>query len=241
MSKIEDKTLEGAEEAAEVSSSETSSPENGDQEQGDGPVGPIILFFIVGLALSLIVGWIIFPKLLYSRKSQPIDFNHALHLEEVEEGCTSCHFFREDGTYAGVPKLEQCIDCHEEVQGESEDEAKFVEEYVSKGREVPWLIYSKQPDCVFFSHAAHVKGAGMDCTTCHGHIGDSENLPVYEENRISGYSRNIWGKGLENMLTLKKNTWDRMKMDDCSECHIKENVKQNSIQTEKGACFVCHK
>jgi hypothetical protein len=45
--------------------------------------GPIILFFILGLFASLIVGWIIFPKLLYSQKNQPIDFNHSFHGAEV--------------------------------------------------------------------------------------------------------------------------------------------------------------
>ena len=214
------------------------SPETKMEKQDNGPGGPIILFFILGLLASLIMGWIIFPKLLYSQKKQPIDFNHAFHVAEVDNGCESCHFFRKDGTFSGAPKLEQCIDCHEEIQGVDPDEIKFVEEYVSKGREVPWLIYSKQPDCVFFSHAAHIKGAGMDCVNCHGHIGETESLKVYEENRITGYSRDIWGKSIAG---FKKNTWDRMKMDDCSECHVKEGVRQGSVQTAKGGCFVCHK
>jgi len=202
-----------------------------------GAGGPIILFFILGLIASLIVGWVIFPKLLYSQKKQPVDFNHALHNEEVEDGCESCHFFREDGTYSGVPKLAQCIDCHEEVNGEDPAEEKFVNEYVAKEREVPWLIYSRQPQNVFFSHVAHVKMAQMDCVTCHGDIGESESLRVYQENRISGYSIDIWGK---NIAGIKRNSWDRMKMDDCSECHVRENVNQNSVQTHRGGCFVCH-
>jgi len=200
--------------------------------------GFTFLFFIIGLAASLILGWVIFPKLLYSQKKQPFDFNHQMHNELVDNGCESCHYFREDGTYAGVPKLAQCIDCHSDVQGESEEEAIFVNEYASKGMEVPWLVYSKQPDCVFFSHTAHVKAGGMDCETCHGPIGESTSLRVYQANRITGYSRNIWG---ENIAGIKKHTWDRMKMDDCSECHVKRGVKQNSVQTAKGACFVCHK
>ena len=207
-------------------------------QQDDTAAGPIILFFIFGLVVSLIVGWVVFPKLLYSQKKQPFDFNHALHNEEVDEECESCHFFREDGSYSGVPTLAQCIDCHEEVQGESPDEQILVEEYVAKEREVPWLIYSRQPDCVFFSHAAHVKLGNMECVTCHGNIGESESLKVYQENRISGYSRDIWGN---NIGGFKRNSWDRMKMDDCSECHQKENVNQGSVQTQKGGCFVCHK
>ena len=206
-------------------------------EKEDSAGGPIILFFILGLAASLVLGWVIFPKLLYSQKRQPIEFNHALHNELVDEGCESCHFFREDGTYSGVPTLAQCIDCHEEVNGEDPEEEKFVAQYVAKSREVPWLVYSRQPDCVFFSHAAHVKMANMDCVTCHGNIGESESLKVYQKNRISGYSRDIWG---ENIAGIKRNSWDRMKMDDCAECHQRNKVNQGSVQTHRGGCFVCH-
>ena len=206
-------------------------------QPGDGAGGTITLFFIFGLVASLVLGWVIFPQLLYSKKKQPVDFNHALHNELVEESCESCHFFREDGTYSGVPKLAQCIDCHEEVNGEDPEEEKFVTQYVAKGREVPWLVYARQPDCVFFSHIAHVKMGQMECVTCHGHIGESESLKVYEANRITGYSRDIWGK---NIAGIKWNSWDRMKMDDCSECHQENNVNQGSVQTAKGGCFVCH-
>jgi hypothetical protein len=219
--------------------STTPSPEKKPSESTDhgGSGGPIILFFIIGLAASLVVGWVVFPKLLYSQKNQPIEFNHVLHIELVEDGCESCHFFREDGSYHGVPTLEQCIECHEEVNGEDPEEARFVNEFVANNREVPWHIYSRQPQNVFFSHAAHVKMGEMDCVTCHGHIGESESLPVYKENRISGYSIDIWGR---NISGIKRNTWDRMKMDDCAECHRREGVNQNSVQTLRGGCFVCH-
>jgi hypothetical protein len=30
-------------------------------------------------------------------------------------------------------------------------------------------------------------------------------------------------------------------MDDCAECHVREGVRQASVQTTKGGCFVCHK
>ncbi len=208
------------------------------QEKDTGAGGTITLFFIIGLVASLVLGWVIFPQLLYSKKKQPIDFNHVLHNELVEESCESCHFFREDGTYSGIPKLAQCIDCHEEVNGEDPEEEKFVTQYVAKGREVPWLVYARQPDCVFFSHIAHVKMGQMECVTCHGHIGESESLKVYEANRITGYSRDIWGK---NIAGIKWNSWDRMKMDDCAECHQENNVNQGSVQSGRGGCFVCHK
>jgi len=206
------------------------------REKGSGAA--ITLFFLLGIITSMLVGWVVFPKLLYSQKEQPFSFNHVVHQAEVEEGCQSCHFFRTDGSFSGIPRLDACLECHSEILGQSEEEAYFYKEHVQKNREVPWLVYSRQPDCVFFSHAAHVMGGKMDCVTCHGHIGESEESPIYEENRITGYSRNIWGR---NIAGMKKNTWDRMKMDDCAACHKEAQVKQTSVQTRKGGCFKCHK
>ncbi len=230
MSKLDDK--------AQAVSEKAVSSIHGQSGKDEGSGGVIILFFFIGLVASMIVGWVIFPKVLYSQKKQPVDFNHTLHNGLVDNGCQSCHFFREDGSFSGAPKLAQCIECHEETQGSDPEEIKFVDQYVKKGIEVPWLVYARQPDCVFFSHAAHVKAANMDCVTCHGPIGESEHLKPYYQNRITGYSRDIWG---ENIAGLKKNTWDRMKMDDCSECHQKEKVLLGSVQTQKEGCFVCHK
>ena len=191
----------------------------------------MLIAFIIGLVGSLVVGWVVFPKVLYSTREQPVQFNHALHVEETG-GCDSCHYFREDGTFAGVPTLDACLDCHESAIGDSEEEAKFVENYVEPGIEVPWLVYSRQPDCVFFAHAAHVEKAGMDCVTCHGPVGESTSLKPYQENRITGYSRDIWGYDISGIF--KKHEWDSMKMDDCAKCHERETGS-------KGACFQCHK
>ncbi|MBU1194668.1 MAG: cytochrome c family protein [Proteobacteria bacterium] len=197
----------------------------------DKGLGLGVIFFLVAFVVCFLSGTFLFPKLLYSKKEQPFNFDHALHTSEAGD-CEACHYYREDGTYSGNPKLASCLDCHsEEPLGETEDEAIFVEEYVVKGKEIPWLVYSRQPDCVFFSHAAHTIKAKMDCVECHGHIGESTVSRPYEENRLTGYSRDIWGK---NIFGIKKNSWDRMKMDDCAECHKERTGHQ-------GYCFQCHK
>ena len=209
----------------------TESCEEGKATESDSGLGLGVLFFLIAFVVVFLSGWLLFPKLLYSKKEQPFNFNHASHTEEAES-CETCHFLREDGSFAGIPNLASCMECHgEEPMGDSEDELIFTEEYVVNDKEVPWYIYSKQPDCVFFSHAAHTVKAGMDCKTCHGDIGESEECKPYEENRLTGYSRDIWGKSIWG---IKKNSWDRMKMDDCAECHKKETGSQ-------GACFQCHK
>jgi len=209
------------------------------------PIRSGLVYFGAGLIGALFVGWIIFPMVLYSEQKQPFDFSHAIHLDpEIVDGiegdtdmerCGYCHAFRDDGSFAGIPKVEQCMDCHDDPEspfGESPQEEYFLANYVADEKEIPWLSYSRQPDCVYFSHIAHVKMGQLDCQTCHGDHAKTDTLPEYQKNRITGYSINIWGK---NMLGFKSNSWDRMKMDDCAECHTAKGREENN------ACFVCHK
>lgn len=224
MSKIENKTANGSTESA----GECAAKDINDDDKG---LGLGVIFFILAFAVCFLSATLLFPKLLYSKKEQPFNFDHSLHVYETGD-CQYCHFLREDGSFSGIPELATCLDCHsEEPMGFTEDEALFAQEYVAKDKEIPWYVYSRQPDSVFFSHAAHTKSADMNCVTCHGHIGESTSSRPYEENRITGYSRDIWG---QNIFGIKKHSWDRMKMDDCAECHKMETGHQ-------GYCFQCHK
>jgi len=195
------------------------------------------IFLFSGLIGALIVGWIVFPLLLYSEQSQPLNYSHASHGPESSAGleCEECHFFYKDGTFSGIPKIEKCMECHEDPEsplGESPEEARFLTDYIEPGKEIPWLVYSRQPDNVYFPHIAHAKMAKIECGVCHGDLAQRESPPVYKVNRLTRYSIDIWGR---NIAGYKKNTWDRMKMDDCAQCH-KQKGKENN-----NACFVCHK
>ena len=207
------------------------------------PLRSGLVYFLAGLIPSLIIGWIIFPMALYSGQTQPVKFSHAVHgnpdigidADKEADVCLYCHSLRDDGTFAGIPKLETCMECHDDPEnplGEDPEEVRFTKEYVAEGKEIPWLSYYRQPDCVYFSHIAHVKMGKVECGACHGDHGKSEELPVYKRNRLTGYSINIWGR---NITGYKTNPWDRMKMDDCAECHTKKGHEENN------ACFVCHK
>jgi hypothetical protein len=105
-----------------------------------------------------------------------------------------------------------------------------VEAYIQEGREIPWLIYSRQPDHVTFSHPAHVTLAELPCERCHGPHGTSEKLPAYEENRLTGYSRRVWGQAIAR---IGREPWDGKKMSDCSDCHRKHGAVES--------CLDCHK
>ena len=204
-----------------------------------------LMFLLIGFVAALIVGWVLFPMALYSEQPQPMNFNHALHLdpEKVDgvegdtdaERCAFCHEFRDDGTFAGIPTLEKCTECHDDPEaplGETAREQAFLDTYVAQEKEIPWHGYYRQPDCVYFPHVAHVKMGELECTVCHGDHGSGKELPSYRANRLTGYSINIWGECISG---LKEHTWDRMKMDDCAECHTDTGHEENN------ACFVCHK
>lgn len=187
--------------------------------------------FVLGVVVFAAMGWIVTPIILYAEIPQPMSFNHQLHGPDGDAGksCEECHPFREDGSFAGIPGLDNCKECHEEAMGETPDEKKLVEGHIAQDKPIPWKVYAKQPSCVYFSHAAHVTNAGMECQECHGDHGNTKVLRPYQENRLTGYSRDIWGWAMHGFADPP----ERMKMDDCANCHRENGVRE--------ACFVCHK
>lgn len=193
-------------------------------------IGRNTFVFGFGLAVALLVGWVAFPRALYVQKHQPLDFLHKTHAEKSGlADCNECHTVRDDGTFAGLPPMEKCAGCHSEKVGESKAEATLVDTYIKPGHETPWLVYSRQPANVWFSHAIHVKRAGLACTECHSNYGESDEVRMYQVNRISGYSRDIWGHSISRM---RRAPHEGMKMSDCEGCHKRHNVDVG--------CLGCH-
>jgi hypothetical protein len=185
----------------------------------------------LGLLLGLAAGWVAFPYLLYEREEQPLSFSHATHAgEAVGLSCADCHGFEADGRFVGVPPIEQCAGCHEEKLGDSADEAILVRDYVQPRREVPWRVYAREPDNAYFPHVVHVRQAGIPCERCHGPHGLTASLRPLERDRVSGYSRDIWGERISGIATA---SWDGKKMSDCLRCHATENVA--------ASCQDCHR
>lgn len=186
---------------------------------------------LVGLAAGAAGGWLLFPRVLYVREHQPLQYSHAVHTgEEVGLTCDTCHGFDAEGRFTGTPSIGICADCHESMVGESDDERRLVEEFLATRTEVPWQVYARQPDNVRFPHAAHVKLAGLPCEGCHGDHGSSGSLRPLERNRVSGYSRDIWGTSLSGWFRGRR---PGMKMNDCSACHARSGVDES--------CLDCHR
>lgn len=171
--------------------------------------------FLVGVLSALGAGWAGFPRLVYKTVPQPVNFSHKVHAEKAGSKCEDCHALRPDGTFAGIPALEKCAGCHAAPMGSTSAEKAFIDQYVTPGREPQWADYARQPENVYFSHAAHIRRGQVKCEACHGNMGASDGLPPYSEDRFSGYSRQTMG------------------MDTCIECHQRNRMVDN--------CLECHK
>jgi len=190
-----------------------------------------VMMFVVGFAAALAIGWFAFPAVLYKTEAQPMQFSHKTHAgEQAGMSCQDCHLTGNDGRFRGIPVITKCAECHSAQLGETESEKILVEQYVTPNKEIPWRVYSRQPDNAFFPHAPHVSLAAMKCEECHGAHGGSETLRAFQVNRISGYSRDIWG---QNISGLPSESWQGMKMDRCVRCH--------AINGRRDGCIECHK
>lgn len=191
-----------------------------------------LLAFCCGLAPALAFGWAAFPKLLYVSAEQPLQYSHKVHVSEaVGLACDDCHGFRADGSFAGIPGIAKCAECHSEPVGASAEEKKLVVEYVTPQQEIPWRVYARQPDNAHFPHAQHVKGSRIECAECHGAHGATDRLRPHLTDRISGYSQDVAGT---SFLRISRRPANGMQMTDCEACHAQR-------QSHATACLDCHK
>ncbi|MBZ5582832.1 MAG: cytochrome C [Acidobacteriia bacterium] len=188
------------------------------------------LLFLAGMLAALGVGWVGFPLAIYKSRPQPVDFSHKVHAEKAGSSCEDCHAFRADGTFSGIPTLDKCAGCHAAPMGATVVEKKFIEQYVTPNREPQWASYARQPENVYFSHITHVKAAQLKCEQCHGDQKSNDKPRLYQEDRISGYSRDIWGRP-SSRVPLR--TEGGMTMGDCVACHRERGLEHS--------CLDCHK
>lgn len=155
-------------------------------------IGFIIGIFSIALFIRFGLG---------SKAEQPISFNHKKHLSQGME-CNACHAYYKEQTFAGMPTVAVCMECHEDAITEHPDEEK-IRQFQKRGEEIPWKRLYQQPDHVFFSHRRHVVLAGMECKSCHGDIGQSEKPPT--------------------------KPWVKMKMQWCTDCHTKTKANKDCL------------
>ncbi len=100
---------------------------------------------------------------------QPIDFSHALHVEQARMDCQFCHAYARRGPVAGIPSVQRCVGCHQDILSEAPEILKVLD-YWENEEPIPWVRIHNLPDHVRFNHKAHLR-AGIDCAECHGDVG----------------------------------------------------------------------
>jgi len=108
--------------------------------------------------------------------TQPVAFDHRLHVREMEIACATCHAFAPPAPFSGLPETETCASCHAEPLGTSLEEAKVVAASKS-GARLAWAPLQRVPRHVFFSHRLHTEAARIACDDCHPAFADARAPP----------------------------------------------------------------
>lgn len=150
-------------------------------------------------------------------KPQPFPFPHDLHAGTRQIDCKYCHRGTDKGNMAGVPSVQDCWQCHQNLQkagtqknGQTDvavlnqpDVTRLLKDYVETKKEINWYKVYDMPEHVKFPHRAHI-AAGLDCTECHGDVKTMKVIEMKQKPHMG---------------------W-------CIECHRKKNAPYD--------CSVCH-
>lgn len=132
---------------------------------------------------------------------QPIHYSHKIHAGDNGIDCNFCHSSARQSKVAGIPSLNVCMNCHEnisEVAAETATEeyskefydgeiAKLYKAvgwdpdqmaYTGETEPVKWVRIHNLPDFAYFNHSQHVTVAGVACQKCHGEV---ETMEVMEQ------------------------------------------------------------
>lgn len=131
--------------------------------------------FLIGLVIGTFSLLLLINLGSSFRSEPPLSFNHKKHKQQGVE-CTTCHPYFKEQTFAGMPTVAVCMECHKDSITQHPDEEK-IKQYNRESKEIPWKRLYQQPEDIFFSHRRHVVIAQLDCHHCHGEIGQSEKLP----------------------------------------------------------------
>ena len=134
---------------------------------------------------------------------QPIHYSHKIHAGANQIECQYCHSSAKKSKHSGIPSLNVCMNCHENIadyNGEEDLEKGYskdfytneikklykavgwdeeTQSYTGDTEPVKWVRIPNLPDFVYFNHAQHVTVAGVDCQKCHGPVEEMEILYQY--------------------------------------------------------------
>jgi hypothetical protein len=134
----------------------------------------VVAILVIGLVLLRASGKPEAPR-------QPIDFDHWQHVtKEADDApqleCTFCHENVDKSSHATIPNIATCMGCHDSIKTESPEVQKLAA-FAERKEQPPWKrVYWLEPEAnAFYTHKPHIR-AGIECTTCHGQIGQMHRV-----------------------------------------------------------------
>lgn len=114
---------------------------------------------------------------------QPVLFSHQVHVEKGAD-CAFCHEHFEANQAAGTPPVELCMTCHMAMPGEHPEIQKLFA-FADSSQPIPWARMHQLPPYIYFTHKWHIR-AGLECSTCHGEIGEFDGVAPYRNFQMAG-------------------------------------------------------
>jgi hypothetical protein len=128
-----------------------------------------------GVFLLGLLGWLVYqfnrsPYVTMQRVhvEQPVPFSHQHHVAGLGIDCRYCHTSVEESSFAGIPPVATCMNCHSQIWTEAPILEPIRESYRS-GIPIQWERVHRMADFVQFNHSIHV-AKGIGCASCHGRV-----------------------------------------------------------------------
>ncbi len=139
-------------------------------------------------------------------------FDHKGHIDRGVD-CVDCHG-EENVDWQGMPELEFCMECHEDIDPEVEESERASAFYDEQGVG-QWIHAGAVSAEVKFTHSLHIKGP-ESCLDCHANVATSS--AIYVSAALS----------MEDCTTC--HTEKARKLQDCASCHkeLREDVAPKS-------------
>lgn len=130
------------------------------------PRGLIRIALVLGvLAIVVVAGLFVMTGRTAASPTQPINFSHNRHNQQLRIDCNYCHRNAAVGWQATIPSVELCMGCHTSVATDK-PEIQKLRGYAERGEPIQWARLWFVPEHAKFAHSPHIT-AGVQCLECH--------------------------------------------------------------------------